>query len=53
MGFRTTVRRYANAVDVVVEVLRELGPLSLDQLIAEAIRPLPCNRLANHAVLVQ
>jgi len=37
----TTVRRYANAVDAVVEVLEELGPLSLEQLIAETVSRYP------------
>jgi len=37
----TTIRRYANAVDAVVEVLEELGPLTLEQLTAETIRRYP------------
>jgi hypothetical protein len=37
----TTVRRYANAVDAVVEVLEELGPLSLERLIAETVSRYP------------
>jgi hypothetical protein len=37
----TTVRRYANADDAVVEVLEELGPLSLERLIAETVSRYP------------
>jgi hypothetical protein len=37
----TTVHHYANAVDAVVEVLEELGPLPLDQLTAETMRRYP------------
>lgn len=37
----TTIRRYANAVDAVVEVLEELGPLTFEQLTAETIRRYP------------
>jgi Sigma-70, region 4 len=36
-----TIRRYANAVDAVVEVLGELGPLKLEQLTAETIQRYP------------
>ena len=37
----TTIRHYANAVDAVVEVLEELGPLTLERLTAEAIQRYP------------
>jgi hypothetical protein len=37
----TIVRRYANAVDAVVEVLEELGPLTLEQLTLETIQRYP------------
>jgi len=37
----TIIRRYANAVDVVVEVLEELGALTFEQLTAETIRRYP------------
>lgn len=37
----TTIRHYANAVDAVVEVLEELGPLTLEQLTAETIQRYP------------
>ena len=37
----TAIRHYANAVDAVVEVLQELGPLTLEQLTAEAIQRYP------------
>lgn len=36
-----TGQRYASAEDVVVEVLRELGPLAVDKLRAEAVRRYP------------
>ena len=37
----TIIRYYANAVDAVVEVLEELGPLTLDQLSSETIQRYP------------
>ena len=37
----TTIRHYANAVDAVIEVLEELGPLTLEQLTAETIQRYP------------